>query len=583
MRRWFLVWLLPFLQLPAWAESCGEPALAIHQIQGAAAQSPYVGQQVTVEGVVTYSATGAGELRGVFLQSADHQQDDNPTTSEALFVHSLAPLSAPGRRLRLTGQVQEYHGLTELTRVQRPTDCGPAPLPTATTIAWPPADGAEALEGMRVQLESPLVVIDQYDLGRYGTLTLAPDRQPIPTQILPPGPRAQTLYRHQQRQRLLLDDGRLQRHPRPLPYPPGGLSEHQTLRTGTTVDQLAGVLDYRFDHWRLHPERPPVFGPTAARPAPPAPPEGHQLRVVAFNLGNYFPYRASAGQPRESSRGAASARQWQRQQQRLVSTIQALAPDVLALTELASDGYGPASAPAILAQALGAQWRFVRSPDDGQDAIRVGLLYRSDRVDVVDAPMTVDLVGSRPALVQTLRPLIGQHSSRLPPIRLVVTHFKSKGCGRARGADQDQGDGQGCYAARRNRQAEQLVEALTEAPPGTGTLILGDLNSYARETPLGRLANAGYRDLLNPPGQSGWRYSYRFRGRLGTLDYGLADQTLLPHVQAARTWAINADEPSVLGYQHQRFGDRVAAGQPWRSSDHDPVVIDLGAPFTTFD
>ncbi|MCG8520375.1 MAG: ExeM/NucH family extracellular endonuclease [Pseudomonadales bacterium] len=583
MRSWLLAWLLAVLQLPAWADSCGEPALAIHQIQGAAEQSPYVGQRVTVEGVITYSATDAGELQGAFLQSADHQRDNDPATSEALFVHSRTPLSAPGRRLRLTGQVREYHGLTELTRVQQRLDCGPAALPTATTIAWPPADGAEALEGMRVQLESPLVVIDQYDLAHYGTLTLAPERQPVPTQILPPGPQAQALFRHQQRQRLLLDDGRLQRHPQPLPYPAGGFSEQQTLRAGTTVEQLAGVLDYRFDHWRLHPEHPPIFRPTAHRPAPPAPPEGHQLRVVAFNLGNYFPYLAATGQPRGNSRGATSAQQWQRQQQRLVSTIQALAPDVLALTELASDGYGPASAPAMLARALGVQWRFVRSPDDGHDAIRVGLLYRSDRVDVVDAPMAVDLAGSRPALVQTFLPINGRRSSGLPPIRLVVTHFKSKGCGRARGANQDQDDGQGCYAARRNRQAEQLAEALTEATPGTGTLILGDLNSYARETPLGRLANAGYRDLLNPPDQSGWRYSYRFRGRLGTLDYGLADQTLLPHVQAARTWAINADEPSLLGYQHPRFGDLVATSKPWRSSDHDPVVIDLGTPFAAFD
>jgi predicted extracellular nuclease len=40
---------------------------------------------------------------------------------------------------------------------------------------------------------------------------------------------------------------------------------------------------------------------------------------------------------------------------------------------------------------------------------------------------------------------------------VVVNHLKSKGCGGASGADADQGDGQGCYNARRVAQVTLLL------------------------------------------------------------------------------------------------------------------------------
>ncbi|MDX1799644.1 MAG: endonuclease, partial [Marinobacter sp.] len=156
-------------------------------------------------------------------------------------------------------------------------------------------------------------------------------------------------------------------------------------------------------------------------------------------------------------------------------------------------------------------------------------------------------------------------------------HFKSKRCHGARGGNRDRGDGQGCYVAARVKAATQLAtwaRNLPEVPALAGTLITGDLNSYARETPLSELASAGFTDLVRHfHGLD--RHSFRFRGRAGTLDYGLASPDLLHRVKDARLWAVNSDEPSALGYASARVPVAAASAFPWRSSDHDPVIVDL--------
>lgn len=108
---------------------CGDPFTPIARIQGEGERSPLVGQPVTVEGVMTLDARGDGGLQGFYLQQSEAEADDNPRTSEALFVYTRRPGGQPGTRLRLTGEVREYRGLTELANVQTLILCGPAPLP----------------------------------------------------------------------------------------------------------------------------------------------------------------------------------------------------------------------------------------------------------------------------------------------------------------------------------------------------------------------------------------------------------------------------------------------------------------------
>ncbi len=102
---------------------------------------------------------------------------------------------------------------------------------------------------------------------------------------------------------------------------------------------------------------------------------------------------------------------------------------------------------------------------------------------------------------------------------LVVNHLKSKGCGGETGGDVDSGDGQGCFNATRTAAAEALVDWMATHPTGVDDddfLVMGDMNSYAKEDPITALVTAGFVDLasLQPD-----PYSYVFDGQWGYLDY----------------------------------------------------------------
>lgn len=562
----------------AWANRCGDPATPIATIQGTGTSSPLAGQTVTVEAVLTQDSRHPGGFQGFYLQQSDQEADDNPRTSEALFVYTRRTLGQPGDRLRVTGRVKEFHGLTELVGVKSLIRCGREPLPSAIALTLPWSDSPEALENMRVQFRGPLTVVSNYQLANYGELTLAQSDQVIATEHLAPGPEAQQAAQNQRWHRLVLDDGRKQRQPRPIPWPPGGLSGDSTIRAGDRLSDLRGVLDFRFGDWRLQPAAPPTWQPANPRqPPPPRPAEPH-LRVMALNLANYF---NGDGQGRgwPSPRGARSQAAFEVQHQRLRTALLAPDPDVLALSEIENDGYGENSSVATLARALGPNWQVVASPGaDGGDDIRTVLLYRADRVQPLGAPERLNhglfRHQGRPPVSQVFRAPGAERG-----IRIVALHLKSKSCRGASGADADQHDGQGCYSNRRVRAAQAIADWLAAMPANSapaGTLVTGDLNAYAQEAPLQVFRNAGFTSMVHqfhPCDATACRhYSYRYQGAKGSLDYALASETLRPNILNASTWLLNSDEPRALAYDG-------AAGPlpnlPWRVSDHNPVITDI--------
>jgi hypothetical protein len=125
-----------------------------------------------------------------------------------------------------------------------------------------------------------------------------------------------------------------------------------------------------------------------------------------------------------------------------------------------------------------------------------------------------------------------------------------------------------------------LRDWLASDPTGVGDtdhLVIGDLNSYAREDPIQVLAGAGYVDLaLRTDADT---YSYVFDGQWGSLDYALASPSLASQVTAAAPYPINADEPSVLDYNTEfKSAGQVAslfAPDEFRTSDHDPILVGL--------
>lgn len=555
------------------AQKCGSPATAIHQIQSSGPHSPLAGQTVSIEGIVTYTSNHQDGFNGFYIQQADAETDNDPATSEALFVYTRRNAS-PGQRLRLTGVVKEFHDLTELVNVNQLIVCGQAPLPTPVELSLPWPQAPESLENMRVSFNAPLTVIEHHNLARFGELTLAKTDQIIPTEYLAPGDPAVQQGLENHKHRVLLDDGKSTRDPTPVPWL--DLSKNNTVRAGDQVTSIHGVLDYRFGQWRVQPDQTPRFSRPEPRPDAPPRPSGDVTRIMALNLQNYFNGDGGeSGYP--TPRGAKNLSAHNNQLRRLTTAIHQVAPDIVAVTELENDGYGPRSALAQLTQALGPAWRFIKTPDrDGSDAIRTALMFRSDRVRPEGKALRLNQGiyrhRGRPPLAQTFMPLAGGKS-----VRVVVPHLKSKSCRNAQGPNADQNDGQGCFSAHRTREARTIIRWLSDlstAEPLAGTLITGDLNSYAQETPLATFYAAGFASLLHrahPCRPDDCRYhSYRYRGEKGSLDYALANQTLMPHVSGVYIWNINADEPRALDYQNAP-----ELNGPWRASDHNPVITDL--------
>ncbi|MBL7192827.1 MAG: ExeM/NucH family extracellular endonuclease, partial [Pirellulales bacterium] len=288
------------------------------------------------------------------------------------------------------------------------------------------------------------------------------------------------------------------------------------------------------------------------------------------------------------ARGADSEAELERQQDKLVAAILAMQADVVGLMELENNEDAEQRLVAALNTKLG-QNLFTacglpagfRSAPGGRDAIRVGIIYRSDRVSpAADVGMIVD-----DAFGQARAPLVQSFTmaSSSRPFTVIVNHFKSKGgSDEADEANTDRRDGQGAYNAVRRSQALAIcsfLDELQQNQPDARVLAIGDFNAYAQEDPLDALRAAGLVDLQERFGRSGGggknTYSYIYYGQSGSLDHAFGTESMAADVTGIATWHINADEPRALDYNQEYNPEPLYESSPFRSSDHDPVLIGI--------
>ncbi|PRF42458.1 ExeM/NucH family extracellular endonuclease [Burkholderia multivorans] len=587
--------LLPALAAPALAvtaapvsANCGGSATPIADIQGPGAPSPLAGQNVSIEAVVTADFGGTDGFGGFFVQQADPQRRNQPGVSEGLFVYAPKARAKAGDLVHVTGKVEEKYGQTQLTLSGAIAVCANGQTVTPATLTLPveSPNAFAAYEGMLVRLPQTLTVTDNYELGRYGSVLLSNGRLRTPTSVVPPS-QAQTQIDANARNRLILDDGSNKQNPASVPYPAPQLSAANTLRTGYTVRDVQGVLEVRYGAWRVQPvpgAAAPTFDARAnARTNAPARDPHANLRVASFNVLNYFNGNGlGGGFDDPNNRGAKTYQEFQRQEAKIVSALKALDADVIGLMEIQNNGYGELSAVRQLAAKLGGAWRVVDPGTSrlGGDAIAVAMIYDSRKVEPVGRAATLAIDDkNRQPLAQSFRRIGGKQA-----LTIVVNHLKSKNCPDAANDDLDQGDGQGCWNPTRTRAAAKLADWLAGTPTGVagqGVLLIGDFNSYTYEDPIRLLESRGYRNLV-----SRWiganAYSYVYNGEAGYLDHALASLPLASHVKAVHEWHINADEPVALqytlAYKSAEQQQTYYAPDAYRSSDHDPVLIDIALP-----
>jgi predicted extracellular nuclease len=602
------------------------PAITpIADIQGSGNTSPLVGQTVTTTGVVTLLVNN-----GFYMQSL--VPDANPDTSDGILVYtSTAPTVSVGQHVQLTGKVAEFnvgaatnagtlaHTVTELTTISGLSVLSSGHVIQPTVITFPEATEGdlEKVEGMLVKLNTEITVSQNYFLGRYGELTVsAGGRLVKPSNVAPAGSvTAINLAAENARRRLLLDDGSSLQNINPMPF----IGADNTVRAGDTLPSLTGVIDYGLAtsdntglaDYKLIPAETVSFARTNARTATPPALSGN-VKVASFNVLNYFTTfgngATASGQTGQgctlggstaaaNCRGADNLAEFNRQRDKITRAITAIDADVVGLMEIQNNGNTALQnlVDGLNAIAGAGTYAAVSIPTPisgtgsgtGTDAIRVAMVYKPGKLSAVGGSVSdIDAIHNRPPLAQTFQAPNGEKFT------VVVNHFKSKGSCPASGdadfaGNNDSGDGQGCWNARREDQATQLlsfINTLQTSRADADVLVIGDLNAYGKEDPILKLSNNGMSDLIERfSGASD--YSYVFDGESGYLDHALATASLASQVTGTIHWHINADEPSVIDYNTEFKAPLLCSGllcspdfytaSPYRSSDHDPVVVGL--------
>lgn len=590
-------------------EAPSEDLTAIHAVQGSGDTSPIAGQDVLVEGVVVgdfqnNDQPDSGDFNGFFVQSLD--PDDDVSTSEGVFVYGpgLGDVGV-GDLVRIDGTVGEFRGSTQIGAVSDLGVCGTVELPAATEVTLPldSLDDYERYEGMYVTFPQDLVISEYYNYDRYGEIVLALpfgdlDRQYTPTSVVEPGTEANELDEASRLRRITLDDGSTAQNPSFNRHPNG---EEFTLdnrfRGGDTVTNTTGILAFSFGAWKVQPTEGADH--TATNPRPTEPEDvGGDLTVASFNVLNYFltiddgPDVCGAGADMDC-RGADTQEEFERQRAKILAALAAIEADVFGLIEMENTpGVEPA---ADLVEGLNAElgagtYAYIDTGVVGTDAIRNGFIYDTTTVRPVGDHAILDS-GVDPRFDdQRSRPVIAQTFEEIATgerFTVAVNHLKSKGspCPEAPNA----GDGQGNCSDVRLAAAEAMVDWLADDPTGSGdddVLIIGDLNAYDHEEPIDAIIEGAddelgtaddYIDLVRAfVGE--FAYSYVFDGFVGYLDYALANEPMFDQVTGTTVWHINADEPDILDYDTSYKSDAQDAlyeANPYRSSDHDPVIVGL--------
>lgn len=581
-------------------------------------RSALEGQTVTVSAIVTADFQDGlfgtqGDLNGFYIQEEEIDYDFDDLSSEGIFIFDGSNPTVDvqvGDLVEITGTVGEFFGQTQISATDITVVASDQVVPDAVEVTFPTAnvmdDGngnlvanLEAYEGMQVNIAQSMTVSELFNLDRFGQYNVTSDGRVVQfSQNNDPVAAGYAQHlRDTAARTLVLDDGMTGQNPDQLQIIDGNdgvLTASDSFRMGDAISGINGVVSYSFGEFRIQaPEG--VYEQVNERPDAPAD-LGGNFTVASLNVLNYFTTIDESGVTTDNGsdpRGADSPEEFERQADKLVQAIVAMDADVVGLVEIENDFAGEIIPIEDIVDRVNAElgsevYTFVDPGQDfvGGDAISNGLIYKVDSVglqgdmailtefegrDFID-PLDAGRGLNRPAIAQTFEDLDTGET-----ITITVNHLKSKGSLSGLAADEDQGDGQGNNNATRTEAADILAAWLASDPTGQGaenTLILGDLNAYAREDPITTLADAGYTDLAAQElGDDA--YSFVFDGQIGTLDYALANDALLDNVVGVTEWHVNADEADALDYNLDFGRDPTLFDGtiPARNSDHDPIIV----------
>lgn len=584
----------------------------ISQIQGEIFRSSMVDKQVTTRGIIT-----ATVRNGFFIQTPDAEVDNNPKTSEGLFVfHGDQKPSGIelGNLIEVSGTVTEYTPRNEryflpLTQITRPnvkviSSKNPLPNPIVLTTTQPnpigKIDQMEQFEGMRVKVEVLSVVAATG--GRVNDRTGEATSDGVFFGVVAGNPRP---FREPGLDALTMIVDRLpstipvfDMNPELLRVDSDAQTDAKTIdvTAGATIKNLTGVVDYAFKNYTIliDANNPPtVEGNKNFVPTSPA--GEREVTVGAFNLENFFDDEKNSSDVDKETMYPKEVFQKRLNKASLAIRKVLSSPDVLAVSEAENLKVLEKLAEKINTDSVAdgnPNPNYKAFLEDGNDirGIDVGFLVKTSKVKVVETKalakderlVTVgakdfEKVFDRPPFLLTAE-VADAKTNQTFAFTVIANHFKSYG-----GID-DPKDGDRVRNKRR-LQAEWLAKFVadrTVANPNERIIVCGDLNSFQ--------FNDGYNDLVgilkgkSEPNvmvastaafQTGLinlgeridqknRYSYVFNGSAQILDHILINRAAAQRAVKFGYARSNADFPAVY---------RNDATRPERLSDHDAPVF----------
>ncbi|MEM7330771.1 MAG: lamin tail domain-containing protein [Chloroflexota bacterium] len=530
----------------------------ISEIQGDGERSPLENQIVTFRGVVTgfHADTNASGITfyTLFVQDLVGFEDGDANTSDglAIFLGRQAPIYQLGDQLRISGQVTEFFGLTEIDdqNLQMWLEASDQSLPEPIEIGSLMTESLEPLEGMRVRISEGSIAAPHFrGCGFFVHLTESEklfERGDEDGVVLRPFP----ILNHQEESC--------------APLPP--------LKFGDDVQAVVGPLTHHFNQFKIVIQAD-HYPDVEIHPLPTINPVRQmnqgEITVATFNLLNHFDHVDDTG---TSAEPVISMAEIDIRERKIGYAIAHWlnCPTVIAIQEVENEALL-----LRLAEKLAPDCRFLYAVAHEESAdsrgIDVAFMVNPNQVEIVSEQL---LRICWPVMTEVADPLLECSENQYPlfsrpPLVIETTiddvtylfvsnHFKSKRGGEAE------------TAVQRRAQAgflNQWVGEQLAQNPDANIVVMGDFNDFERSGTMASLmANEFLTNaLLTIPNEE--RYSLSFGGVYQLIDGILLSPNLVETVVEAQILHVNADFPF-------QFETAVSDEQlPFRSSDHDLPIV----------
>uniref|UniRef100_A0A7S1THB1 Endonuclease/exonuclease/phosphatase domain-containing protein n=1 Tax=Compsopogon caeruleus TaxID=31354 RepID=A0A7S1THB1_9RHOD len=544
--------------------------LKIGQVQGEGHQSPFVGQQVTIVGVVT-----AVDANGFYLQD---NGDSNPATSDGILVYTKStPTVAVGSELSVTATVVEYVAggarfnnlaITELTSPTIKVLRTEVPLPTPVVIGTggripvrslvdddafrnyqPDEDSIdffESIEGMRVILKSPQAIAP---INKFDTIFALVDG----SDLTPLNPRGS----------LPINPTRFGSEKVRITWKSSLLPGFQTpnVSPGDTLSDVVGIVGYAYGNYGIIPTEKFNLKSTAKLSPTQSIEFGRLNTALLATTMNVL--KLDPTDPQSRFQGLA---------QTIVKVLKE--PDLIFLQEIQdNDGASKTDVTSAsvtlqklqeaIKEAGGPLYQTIDNPFIGDDTsggepggnIRVAFLYDPERLRLAKGGLGC-IVDPRDQRTNSNNPF---YATRLPltaqfeflptesSFEAINIHLPSKGgsaplYGQLQPFEIRQDDPDVNGGIDKRRAAAQEIGKYVASHPERSFIVAGDCNEFQFSSAIASILTENL-DLLTLKLPEKERYTYSFDGNAQQIDHALVSRNLSPNskIQVAH---VNSEFPA---------------------------------------